>query len=346
MILERLAEDVVIGDGGVVFELERRGYVSAGPFTPVVVVEHPEALRQLQVDFARAGAEVLQAYTYYAHEEKLKVSDMGGAVSAINAVATQIAKEVADEYNCIVAGNICNTWVYEPGDPSSHAETRRQFDTQIEHQLPHGADFFVAETLQYLGEAEIALRAIHDAGAPAMITLGLAYSDRTADDVGLEEAAKRLEDAGAEIIGLNCFRDPSHMLPLLGRMREAASCHIAAQPVAFRCTDERPYFQAQQWQDGPAFPLSLDPFYLTRAEMADYALRAREMGIRFIGSCCGSAPHHVRAMAEALGRTTPNSKFSPRLDLHPIMGDESHRRERDQRILNEQRGEDIDWRSP
>ena len=56
MILDWLKEDVVLGDGGAIFELERRGYVSAGPFTPEVVIEHPEALKQLQTDFARAGA--------------------------------------------------------------------------------------------------------------------------------------------------------------------------------------------------------------------------------------------------------------------------------------------------
>ena len=72
MILQQLKDDVVLGDGGAIFEMERRGYISAGPFTPEVVIEHPEAVQQLQTDFARAGAQVLQALTYYAHEEKLK----------------------------------------------------------------------------------------------------------------------------------------------------------------------------------------------------------------------------------------------------------------------------------
>ncbi len=65
MILNRLKEGTVLGDGGAVFELERRGYMSAGPFIPVVAIENPEALRQLQVDFALARAQVLQALTYY-----------------------------------------------------------------------------------------------------------------------------------------------------------------------------------------------------------------------------------------------------------------------------------------
>jgi betaine-homocysteine S-methyltransferase len=63
-ILEHLARDVVLGDGGYILELERRGYVQAGPYTPEVAIEHPEALRQLHAEFLRAGAEVLQALTF------------------------------------------------------------------------------------------------------------------------------------------------------------------------------------------------------------------------------------------------------------------------------------------
>ena len=95
MILEWLKEDVVLGDGGAIFELERRGYVSAGPYTPEVAVEHPEALGQLQTDFARAGAQVLQALTYYAHEAKLKDVGKVGSLASINSDAVRIANEVA-----------------------------------------------------------------------------------------------------------------------------------------------------------------------------------------------------------------------------------------------------------
>lgn len=63
------------------------------------------------------------------------------------------------------------------------------------------------------------------------------------------------------------------------------------------------------------------------------------MGINYIGACCGVDPHHIRAMAEGLGRTTPNSKYSPKLDLHPILGDTDHLRIQDDRIRDEQRGD-------
>ena len=337
MILEKLAKDVVIGDGGAIFELERRGYVSAGPFTPQAVIEHPESVKQLQVDFARAGAEVLQAVTYYAHEEKLKDAGVHEKIEQINAQAVQIARQVANEYGCLVAGNLCNTWVYDPNDPSTHKETRRQFDQQVNYQLLHGTDFFIAETIEYIGEAQIALEAIKAGNQPAMITLGFKSDDKTLDGVILEEAFKTLENSGADILGINCFRDPEFMLPLAKRLRQAVSCFAATQPVAFKCSPEKPYFQIQEYDGKVAFPLALDHFVLTRFEMAQYAVAARNLGINYIGSCCGAAPHHIRAMAEALGRTVPSSKYSPALELHTIIGDSAHTRERNDRIICEQR---------
>ena len=337
MILEKLAQGPVIGDGGTIFELERRGYVSAGPFTPQAVLYHPEAVKQLQTDFARAGAEVIQACTYYAHEEKLKTVGLTSALQEVNHQAVDIARQVADEYKILVAGGICNTWVYEAENTSTHVETRRQFDKQIEYQTDRGVDFFIAETIEHLGEAEIALEAVKSTGLPAMITLGFKRDDNTLDEVNLENAFQTLESKGADIVGLNCFRDPKRILPFAQRLRKAVSCYTATQPVAYRCSSQKPYFQIQEIDGKMAFPLDLDPFVLTRREMADYALEAQNIGINFIGACCGTAPHHIRAMAEALGRTVPASAYSPQLEKHTIIGDASHIREKDEQILCEQR---------
>ncbi|MFC1770016.1 homocysteine S-methyltransferase family protein, partial [Nitrospirota bacterium] len=208
---------------------------------------------------------------------------------------------------------------------------------QINYQSVNKPDFFIAETIEYLGEALIALEAIKDAGYEAMITLGFKYDTMTLDGVEMTEAFKRIEAEGAEIVGLNCFRDPDRMLPLAKEVREAVKCHVATQPVAYKCSDDKPYFQIQMVGDHPAFPLELDSFTLSRIEMAEYAVKARDIGINFIGSCCGSGPHHVRAMAEALGRTPRGSRYSPKLEVHPIIGNETHVREQDSRILCEQK---------
>jgi betaine-homocysteine S-methyltransferase len=76
-ITERLANGPVLGAEGYVFELERRGYIKAGPFVPEVVLDFPDAVRELHREFLRAGAEVMVALTYYAHREKLRRAGRG-----------------------------------------------------------------------------------------------------------------------------------------------------------------------------------------------------------------------------------------------------------------------------
>jgi betaine-homocysteine S-methyltransferase len=69
-ILARLNEGVVQGAEGYVFELERRGYIKAGPYVPEVVLDFPEAVKELHREYLRAGSEMMVALTYYAHREK------------------------------------------------------------------------------------------------------------------------------------------------------------------------------------------------------------------------------------------------------------------------------------
>src|ERR687888_2609113 len=104
-LLDRLAEGPVLGDGGYLLELERRGYVRAGPFTPEVSIENPGALAELHREFMRAGAEVLQALTFYASEDKLATVGLGGKVEEINRAAVRVAREAAAEADVLVAGN-------------------------------------------------------------------------------------------------------------------------------------------------------------------------------------------------------------------------------------------------
>jgi betaine-homocysteine S-methyltransferase len=239
-LAERLRAGTVLGAEGYVFELERRGYIKAGPFVPEVVLDFPDAVRELHREFLRAGAEVMVALTYYAHREKLRDVGREGDLEAMNRQAVRIARQVAREGpangranggadngaggEALVAGNVCNTWAYDPEDPASRDTVRAMY----------------AEQLGWAAEEGV------DAIAPTMETL--------------------------------CSPD--------GKER--------------------------------AFPLALDPFTCTRFDMAQFALRARELGVDYIGICCGAGPHHVRAMAEALGREVPASRYSPSMELHPM----------------------------
>jgi betaine-homocysteine S-methyltransferase len=300
-ILERIAAGPVLGDGGYLLELEKRGYVQAGPFTPEVVIEHPEALEQLHREFLRAGAEVLQTMTFYASDDKLATVGLAGSVDEINRNAVRIAREVAGEAGALVAGNLSLTWAYEPGDEESADRVRAMFDRQLQDQIEAGPpDFFIGETFSYLGEALLFVERAKRTGVPVMVTMSFEALPAKAyegDDPGT--CAVRLAEAGADIVGVNCLNAPAQQLPIAAAMVRAVgdAVPVAAQPVAYATTDERADFTA--WDE---FPPGLTAMTLPRGDLGTFAADARDAGVRYIGSCCGSVAEHVREMAIALGK--------------------------------------------
>lgn len=318
-IMERLRGGPVLGAEGYVFELERRGYIKAGPYVPEVVLDFPEALRELHREFLRAGSDVMVALTYYAHREKLRHVGRENDLEAMNRRAVRIAREVAAEGDALVAGNVCNTWCYDPDDPGTHQAVRAMYAEQLGWAAAEGIDFVISETNDYLGEALIALDVIRGLGLPAMVTLAPTQPDRTRDGYGYAEACRILAAEGAQIVGLNCDRGPRTMMPLLAGIREAVDCAVAAQPVPYR-TDAAALTMQTLRSGGEqrAFPLALEPHACTRFDMARFAVQARDLGVGYVGICCGAGPHHVRAMAEALGREVEASKYSPAMELHPM----------------------------
>ncbi len=263
-ILDRLKNGVVLGAEGYVFELERRGYIKAGPYVPEVVLDSPDALRELHREFLRAGAEVMVALTYYAHRGKLKDVGRENDLEAMNRQAVRLANEVAREGDALVAGDICNTWAYDPKDKEASSRVvRAMYEEQLSWAVDEGIDFVIAETNDYLGESLIALEVIKELGLPAMVTLASTRPRQTWD--------------GYDYV---------------------------AQPVPYKTVSTMPTFESLKSADGAnIFPIALEPYLCTRFEMADYARRAQALGVNYIGICCGGGPHYVRAMAEALGRT-------------------------------------------
>ena len=325
-LLQRLAAGPVICAEGYLFEFERRGYLQAGAFVPEVVLEHPELVEMLHRDFVHAGSDVVEAFTYYAHREKMKIIGREGDLERINRQALQIAKKVAHDTGALFAGDLCNTSIYNPADPESHAAARRMFDEQVGWAVEAGVDFIIAETFAYAGEALLAAEAIKRAALPAVVTLAIHKPDLTRDDQSVTAAAQRLEAAGADVIGFNCIRGPWTMLPLLKELRAAVKCHIAAVPVPYRTTPAEPTFQSltdpccDYIPGGRPFPTALDPFVCNRYEIAEFAKEAYAQGARYLGVCCGAGPHHIRAMAEALGRKPPASQYSPDMSKHILFG--------------------------
>ena len=269
------------------------------------------------------GTDVVVACTYYGHRSKMKAVKLENQLERLNTTAVAMAKKVADANGALTAGNICNTWEYDSTRPKeSGQKVRSIFSEQVRWALSAGVDFIVAETFSHLGEALIATEVIKEAGLPAVVTFTPA-APQSCDGYSWPQACKILEENGADLVGLNCGRGPQTMLPILKEIRQQVAGHVAALPVPYR-TDHRSlsFFDLQLPDGKNAFPVALDPFLLTRFEMADFTLAARDMGIHYIGICCGAGPHQVRAMAEALGRKVSASEYSPDLNLHPIIGDQ------------------------
>src|ERR1700757_2202178 len=278
-ILERLKDGPVLGDGGYLLELEKRGWVRAGPFTPEVALTYPDALRELHIEFREAGADVLRALTSSASRDKLATVGLENRLEELNRAAVSVAREVAGD-QCLVAGNISLTWMYEPGSPSAADRVRATFDEQLRVQTEEGVDFIIGETFSWLGEALLAVERAKKTGLPVMVTICFENKDETSEGKNAADAAKALFDAGADIVGMNCLRPPRHMLAPMEQMRQAVSGYLACQPVGFDTPISQPDFTSL-----PQFPYELDRLQLTRKEMSDYAKRAREMGINYIGSC-------------------------------------------------------------
>src|SRR5215472_18610279 len=139
-ILKRLSEGIVLGDGGYIVELERRGYVIAGPFTPELALTHPDAIREMHREFLDAGAEVLQVMAFYGSREKLATVGRADRTFEINQAATRIAREAAGD-KALVAGDLSPTWKWQADSPSARALVSEMFDQQIEAQA--GVDFFI-----------------------------------------------------------------------------------------------------------------------------------------------------------------------------------------------------------
>ena len=243
-LLQRLAQGPVICAEGYLFELERRGYVQAGPYVPEVVLDAPEAVRQLHREFVRAGSDVVEAFTYYGHREKLKIIGKEDILEPLNRQALQIAKEVADESGALLAGDLSNTNAYEPDDPQSVRGVRQAFEEQVGWAVDAGVDFIVGETFSWLGEASLALEIIKRSGKPAVITLAMHQEGIVREGLPIDEACRRLQDAGADVVGLNCSRGPATMLPAIEKIRKSVSCHVAALPVPYRTTPDQPTFQS------------------------------------------------------------------------------------------------------
>ena len=332
-LLKRLSEETVICAEGYLFEAERRGYLASGEFVPELALENPDALKNIHIDFQHAGSDVVQAFTYNGHREKMRVIGKEELLEPLNRAALKIAREVANNVKAgtepnLFAGNISNTNIWNPNDKNSQKEVRSIFGEMVQWALEEGADYIIGETFYFAEEAYTALDEIKKANLPSVITISPMGENIMRDGISVVDTCKELEQRGANVVGMNCFRGPATMMPFLKEIKKAIKCYVAALPIAFRTTIEQPTFFnlddnekcACPSPHGRTFPTALDPLYCNRYEIKQFAEEAHALGIKYLGVCCGAAPMHIREVAEAVGKNVPASRYREKMANHFMYG--------------------------
>jgi len=314
-ILKRMQQKrPVLGDGGYLLELERRGWVDSGSgrekvgtgkgsgqFTPEVAVENPDALRELHREFLHAGSEVLQALTFFGTREKLGRAGYGAQTEAINSAAVRVAREVAGD-QAYVAASISRTQLFEREGSGAASHVRDLLKEQIALVTSAGVDFLIMETFFHLEEMLIGLDCARETGLPVIACMTFRPKlTESSDGHSPTECASAMVGAGAHAVGANCEQEPERMLSILREMRNAVSVPIAAQPAAFRTTDAMPCFTRL-----PEFPDGMELIQLSRSSFEHFARQAQSEGIQYVGGCCGCNAAYIRAAARGLAAANGN----------------------------------------
>ena len=247
----------------------------------------PELVLGVHADYVRAGAQLIETNTFGANPVKLEAFSLDGSTREINVAAARLARQAAGE-RAAVLGAIGPLGIrIEPWGPTSVDEAAGLFERQVVGLAEGGVDGFIMETFSDLDELLQALRAVRRVAgdAPAFAQMTFGDEGYTAYGAPVEVAARALDGAGADVIGLNCSVGPSSMLLGIERMAAAAARPVSALPNA-----------------GLPRDIGDRKIYLASPEyMARYARRMAEAGARFVGGCCGTSPEHTRLTATLLG---------------------------------------------
>ncbi len=251
----------------------------------------------------------------------------------LNRAALKIAKKVAENpinggEPDLMAGNISNSNIWKAQDKDSQKEVHRMFSEMVDWAVDEGADILVGETFYYAEEAYKALEIIQEAGLPSVITIAPMAENLMMDGVSILDTLKELEQRGADVVGMNCFRGPETMMPYLREARKFLKCHMGALPIPYRTSEEHPTFFNLPDENGcncpsphgRTFPTALDPLYCNRYEIREFGKEAVELGINYLGVCCGATPMHIREIAESAGLKVPASKYREKMENHFMYG--------------------------
>jgi methionine synthase / methylenetetrahydrofolate reductase(NADPH) len=250
----------------------------------------PDLVRSVHEEYVRAGAEVIETNTFSATEPKLQQYGLEGRLREINREAARLAREAAGG-RAYVAGAVGPLGLrIEPYGPTSFDEAKELFKAQAEALLEGGVDLFLLETFSDISEMRQAIRAVRElCDLPVIAQMTISLDGNTSFGTTPEVFTRRLDEWGADVIGLNCGVGPAIVLTAVEKMRRVTDRKLSAQPNAGLPRD----VQGRQ-------------FYMCSPDyMAKYAKRLIQAGVKFIGGCCGTTPAHIKQISDAVRAVSP-----------------------------------------
>lgn len=288
---ETLQEDrIYVFDGAMGTMLYSKG-VYVNRCYDEICLSNPGLVQEVHREYIKAGAEIIETNTFAANFPKLEAFGHANLLQEINYKAAKIAREVAGT-QAWVAGAIGPLGIrIEPWGPTSFDEARKMFREQAEALLDGGVDLIVLETFTDLSEIRQAMLAVRelDQEIPIATLMAIQEDGTTGYGTSPEVFTKRLEEWGADIVGLNCSVGPKPMLEAIERMAQVTDLKLCAEPNAGLPRD----YQGRK-------------IYLCSADyMAKYARRLIQAGVKFIGGCCGTTPEHIKSISAAVRALSP-----------------------------------------
>ncbi len=288
-VLAALRDGVLVCDGAMGTVLYGRGVFLNRCFDELNLTQ-PGLVADVHDDYVRAGADVLETNTFGANRMKLSTFGLAEQTRDINVAGARLARQAAGE-DRFVAGAIGPLGVrIEPWGRTGVDEAEAVFAEQAAALAEGGVDLFILETFRDLNELTAAIRGVRRVSRlPIVAQMTTEDDGNSLDGTPPESFAPALEQAGADVIGVNCSVGPAAMLETIERMAGLTACPLSAQPNAGRPRDV----------DGRNLYLG-SPEYL-----ASYARRFAAAGVRLVGGCCGTTPEHIRQIARAVRDAAP-----------------------------------------
>jgi len=285
-LMKLLSKSVVLADGAMGTMLHSRGVGFEKCFDELNL-SNPQAVAEVHREYIESGAQLILSNTFGANRFKLEQHGLGEQTAMINRLGVELARKEAAATGALVAGDVGPLGIrIAPFGRVQPEQARQAFAEQIGALCEAGADLIVVETVSDLFEIREAARAARDVcSLPLVTSVTFTRDDRTVLGDHPTTVARRLQEAGADVIGVNCSGGPAQLLRILKQMRQAApNSRFWVKPNA-------------GWpeQVGGRIMYPADPEYF-----AEYAVSFREAGASIIGGCCGTTPQHIAAMRNAL----------------------------------------------